>query len=134
MPPPSIRDLARRLLAAEAALQGDDTAPGHEAVRVCGKLHISLTRFAGPDGFASLLRRSLALARAQVPSLNRITVKSDCSMGGLEALAADPDGGVEAATALTAHLLGLLVTFIGEPLTLRLVREAWPDESLEESH
>jgi hypothetical protein len=26
-----------------------------------------------------------------------------------------------------AQLLGLLVTFIGEPLTLRLVRDAWPD-------
>ncbi len=43
-----------------------------------------------------------------------------------------PNGGVEAAVAITAHLLGLLVTFIGEPLTLRLVREAWPDASLDE--
>ena len=42
------------------------------------------------------------------------------------------DGGAEAAVAITAHLLGLLVTFIGEPLTLRLVREAWPDASLDE--
>ncbi len=32
------------------------------------------------------------------------------------------------------HLLGLLVTFIGEPLTLALVREAWPDISLDEPH
>ena len=40
--------------------------------------------------------------------------------------------GGEAAVAITAHLLGLLVTFIGEPLTLRLVREAWPDASLDE--
>ena len=47
-----MRDLARRLLAAEAASQ---TAAGphvHEAVRVCEKLRISLTRFAGADGFA----------------------------------------------------------------------------------
>jgi hypothetical protein len=28
--------------------------------------------------------------------------------------------------ALVAQLLGLLVTFIGEPLTLSLVREVWP--------
>ena len=28
---------------------------------------------------------------------------------------------------LVAHLLGLLATFIGESLTLRLARDAWPD-------
>ena len=128
-----MRALARRLLAVEAARPGDQATPGGEAVRVCDKLRISLTRFAGADGFASLLRRTLALARAEAPSLNRITVNTDCSMDGLEALAADEaDGGVAATTALTAHLLGLLVTFIGQPLTLRLVRDAWPDESLDE--
>ena len=122
-----MRTLARRLLAAEAAHPGDEK--GHEAVRVCDKLSISLTRLAGVDGFTSLLRRALALARAEVPSLNRVTVKPDCSIEGLEVLAAQvADSGVEATAALTAHLLGLLVTFIGEPLTLRLVRDAWPDE------
>ena len=39
----------------------------HEAVRLCEKLRISLTRFAGADGFISLLRRALVLARAEVP-------------------------------------------------------------------
>ncbi len=127
-----IRGLARRLLAMEASHQSDSHQNLYEAVQVCEKLRLSLTRFAGADGFASLLRRSLALARAEVPSLNRITVKPDCSMDGLEALAADEaDGGAEAAVALAAHLLGLLVTFIGEPLTLRLVRESWPDASFD---
>jgi hypothetical protein len=129
----SMRKLARRLLAIEAARPSVGDARVHEAVRVCDKLRISLTRFAGADGFASLLRRSLALARAEVPSLNRISVNPDCSMEGLETLAAeDTAGGVEAGLEITAHLLGLLVTFVGEPLTLRLVREAWPDESLDE--
>ena len=131
-PSPSIRGLARRLLAAEALQQPDSHQNLYEAVRVCDKLRLSLTRFAGADGFASLLARSLVLARVEVPSLNRITVKPDCSMDGLEALAADEaDGGAEAAAALAAHLLGLLVTFIGEPLTLSLVREAWPDASFD---
>ena len=133
-----MRNLARRLLALEAA-----TAPGkaadapasgvqHEAVRVFDKLRISLTRFAGADGFAALLRRSLALARADVPSLDRVTIMPNSSIEGLETLAAeDADGAVEAAAALTTHLLELLVTFIGEPLTLRMVYETWPDESLD---
>ena len=132
-PQASLRELAQQLLAVEAASQSAADADVDEAVRVCEKLRISLTRFAGADGFASLLRRSLALARAEVPSLSRISLNPDCSMEGLEALAADePEGGVEAAAALTANLLELLVTFIGEPLTLRLVREAWPNESLNE--
>lgn len=127
-----MRGLARRLLAAEALHPPAPDQDLHEAVRVCDKLRLSLTRFAGADGFASLLARSVALARVEVPSLSRITVKRDCSMDGLEALAADEaDGGVEALGSLTAHLLGLLVTFIGEPLTLRLVRESWPDASLD---
>ncbi|MGI8923515.1 MAG: hypothetical protein ACR2HJ_05655 [Fimbriimonadales bacterium] len=111
---------------------GRPSAGLHEAVRVCEKLRISLTQFAGADGFASLLRRSMALARVEVPSLNNVTVKPDCSMEGLEALADDDtDGGVAAATALTAQMLGLLDTFIGEPLTLRLVQDGWPDELLD---
>ena len=131
-PSASIRALARRLLAAEALRPPAPQQHLHEAVRVCDKLRLSLTRFAGADGFAALLTRSLALARAEVPSLNRLTVKPDCSMDALEAFAADEaDGGIEAAGSLTAHLLGLLVTFIGEPLTLRLVRESWPDASLD---
>jgi hypothetical protein len=127
------RDLARRLLAVEAARKSATDAHMHEAVRVCEKLRISLTRLAGSDGFTSLLRRALALARADVPAVETVKLKPDGSLEGLEVLAVDAtNGGPEAAVAITAHLLGLLMTFIGEPLTLQLVREAWPDGSLDE--
>lgn len=33
----------------------------------------------------------------------------------------------EAAAAMLSTLGGLLVTFVGEPLTMRLLRKAWPD-------
>ena len=134
-----MRDLARRLLAVEAASPSATGVHVHEAVRVCEKLQISLTRFAGVDGFTSLMRRALTLARTEVPSAHRITVKADCSMEGLEELAADArksggggDGGTEAVAAILGHLLELLVTFIGKPLTLRLVRDGWPNASLDE--
>jgi hypothetical protein len=39
----------------------------------------------------------------------------------------DPAVATEAAGAVFATLTGLLVTFIGEPLTARLLRQAWPD-------
>ena len=134
---PSTRDLARRLVAAEAAIQSASDPRTHEAVRVCEKLRVSLTRFAGADGFVSLQRRALVLAGADVPSLQSVKVGVDGRLEGFEQFAADTGTGAaggEAAVAITAHLLGLLVTFIGDPFTLRLVREAWPNASLGEQH
>ena len=104
-----------------------------EAVRVCEKLRISLIRLAGPDAFTSLLRRALALARADIPALQAIAPRADGSLEGLEALVADvTNGGSDAAVEIIAHLLGLLITFIGTPLTLRIVGEVWPAASLDE--
>jgi hypothetical protein len=132
-PSSSTRDLARRLLALEAASKGASRAHEHEAVRVCDKLQVSMTRFVGADGFTSLLRRALALARADVPSLQSVKLNSDGSLDGLDLVTANAaTGGAEAAMAITTHLLGLLVTFIVEPLTLRLVRDVWAEASLDD--
>jgi hypothetical protein len=130
-PSPSMRDLARRLLAASQTASGPHV---HEATRVCGTLQISLTRFAGAAGFTSLLSRALTLASAEVSSLQSVKIGTDGRLVGFEQLAADAGTGAmggEAAVAITAHLLELLVVFIGEPLTLSLVREAWPEMSLD---
>ncbi len=103
-------------------------AHGDEAVLVNEKLRTSLIQFAGADGFAALLRRALALASAEAPALRSATVSADGRLKGLEQLASH-EGSVArgAAVAITTQLLELLVTFIGEPLTLKLVRESWPD-------
>ncbi len=127
-----MRELSRRLLAAS---QTNADSHVHEAAVISEKLRIPLTRFAGAEGFASLLRRALVLARAEAPTLQSIKIGADGRLEGFEELAADREtaaGASEAAVAITAHLLGLLSTFIGEPLTLRLIREAWPDTSLDE--
>jgi hypothetical protein len=129
-----MRELSRRLLAASQTASDSHV---HEAAVVSEKLRIPLTRFAGAEGFASLLRRALVLASAEVPSLQSIKVSAEGRLEGFEKLSPDTRtavGGSEAAVAITAHLLGLLGTFIGEPLTLRLVREAWPDTSLDNQH
>jgi hypothetical protein len=125
-PSSAIRDLAGRLLAAS---QTAADPHGHETL-VNEKLRISLTQFAGADGFAALLRRALALASAEVPALRSARVSADGRLEGLELLPGlSGSAGGEEAVALTAHLLGLLITFVGEPLTLRLVREAWPERA-----
>lgn len=127
-----MKALARRLLAVEAANRSDSEMRVHEALRVYENLRTSLTRFAGPDGFTALMRRALALARAEVPALQAVTVQPDGTIDGLEEIAFNSrDAGIEATVAITANLLFLLVTFIGEPLTLRLISDAWPDVPLE---
>jgi hypothetical protein len=132
-PSSSMRDLARRLLAASQTASGSQV---HEAV-VIEKLRITLTKFAGSEGFASLLRRALVLASAEVPSLHSVKIGADGRLQGFEQIVADKGAGGagdEAAVAITAHFLGLLATFIGEPLTLRLERAAWPGTLLDEEH
>ena len=120
-PSTSIWELSRRLLAAEAELR--TAADSHEAVLVCEKLRVSLTRLAGAEGFTALMRRSLVLAQADVPALKDAKLGADGCVDGFELNGDAADAG----TALTAHFLWLLVTFVGEPIALRLVREAWPD-------
>jgi len=127
-----MKDLARSLLAAEAASHPDVDSQVHEALRVLEKLRISLTRFAGPDGFTALMRRALAMARGEVSSLQSVNILSDGSIKGLDEVSANSmDLGVEATVVITANLLTLLVTFIGEPLTIRLISDAWPDASMD---
>lgn len=136
-PSPFMRDLARRLLAASSAAVaaeagGAEPGPGqrvHAAVAVCETLRISVTKFAGADGFASLLRRALALARVEAPVLERVQLGKNGQMEGFEEMA-QGEGGAKAAEALVAHVLTLLAMFIGESLTLRFVREGWPDAEL----
>ena len=125
----TIRALAGRLIAIEAARADPRLAPAGATVRVCEKLRLPLSKLAGIAGFRSLLSRALAMATAEVSSLGAVKVGVD---GSLVELAGE---GRERATALVedgcvavvAQLLGLLVTFIGEPLTLCLVRDVWPD-------
>ena len=123
----SMRDLARRLLTAS---QTGSAPHVSEPVAVIERLRISLAKFAGDAGFESLMRRAMVLASADVPSLQSVKIGANGRLDGIEQLAAETGAGAlgdEAAVAITAHLLGLLVAFVGEPLTLRLLRESWPD-------
>ena len=130
-PSPAMHDLARRLLAASrsAPAKAEAGLHAHEAVLMFETLRITLSKSTGANGFASLLNRALVLARAEVPDLQSVQIGTNCRIEGLEELAAT-DGGVDAAVKLAAHLLTLLVTFIGEPLTVRLLHEGWPDANL----
>ena len=100
---------------------------------VCEKLRLHLATFLGKTGFHTLLARSLALSTAEVPWLGAVRARADDSLDGLEAPQAqlDPQEFSEGEVVVLSQLLGLLVAFIGEKLTLRLVREIWPDLPLD---
>jgi hypothetical protein len=130
---PESRHLAQRLLAYEA-VAGKNSEPAESAAfRVCAKLRRPLITFAGVAGFRSLLSRALTLARAEAPSLSALQVATDGSLKGLDELASqtDKEQARDGGAILIAQLIGLLLTFIGEGLTLRLVQDVWPEAAFD---
>jgi hypothetical protein len=139
--PPKMRDLAHRLLAYEA-VTGKTSEPSEvAALRVYEKLRQSLSAFAGVAAFESLAFRALTQAKSEAPSLWEVRVAEDGSLQGLGEFEPQMDidkdlagefpvgqGGI----ILIARLLGLLLIFLGEPLTLSLLRNTWPGEAFDD--
>jgi hypothetical protein len=129
-----MRNLARRLIAAEHRRNDSVDTEAHAAFRVCEKLRESLRPLAGTRGFRTLLARALSLAKVEVPWLSELEVAVDGSLvipNALEPETASSEA-ARGGAALVAQLLELLATFIGEALTLRLVQQKWPKIALHE--
>ena len=127
-----MRLFAERLIEYETGGNKSSQTITPAAFPVPEKLRPHLATLMGNGGFRALLSRALALANAEIPWLRAVQVKADGSLEGLEERLAqlDPDELSEGRVVLLAQLLGLLVAFIGEKLTLRLVREVWPEVPL----
>jgi hypothetical protein len=125
--------LAQRLLTYEAVAGKNSETTESAAFRVCAKLRRPLITLAGVAGFRSLLSRALTLARAEAPSLSAVQVAADGSLQGLDELEPqiDKDQAREGGVILIAHLIGLLLTFIGEGLTLSMVQAVWPEAAFD---
>jgi hypothetical protein len=126
-------DLARWLLERETV---GDADPVVAAERVCQNLSPSVSRLVSPAGFQAILSRALHLAAADFPVLEGVTAGMAPAtwLEGLDRQVQDVDADEvnSAVVAVLAGLLDLLVRFIGENLTLRLVQEAWPELSSRE--
>jgi hypothetical protein len=118
---PKTRELAQLLLSYEAVDEETSMADMQAVCRVCDKLRRPLATLAGAEGFRSLLARALALAKQESPALGAWEVKADGSLEGLD------DEGAQSGSVLIAQLIGLMITFIGESLTLRLLHDVWLD-------
>jgi hypothetical protein len=130
---PKMRHFAKCLTAYERRANTPSETRTPPAFQVCEKLRAHLGTFMGAAGFRELLSCALPRAKAEMPWLGAVHVKADGSLEGLEELNAkrNPDELFEGGVVLVAQLLGLLVAFIGETLTLRFVREVWPEVPLD---
>ena len=122
-----MRALAERLIAFEA--RGNNAFGTNSRAAFGGvveKLRPPLASLTGGAGFRSLLSRALALVKDDVRWLRAVHVKPDGSLECPDLTQLDKGEIARGEVALIAQLLALLVTFIGEPLTLRLVEDVWP--------
>jgi hypothetical protein len=129
---PKMRDLAHRLITYEAGAGKNSESMESSTLRVYEKLRQSLGEFVGVAGFQSLASRALTLARPEVPSLSAARVAADGSLQGMGEIETqidmDKDRPSDGEIVLIARLLGLLRIFLGEALTISLLRNAWPGE------
>jgi hypothetical protein len=127
-----MRKFARRLITLETNEKKSSGAKDSAAFPVPEKLRPTLSMLVGNAGFQTLLTRALTLATEEVPWLRAVMVSADGTLVGWEEPYAQlgPDKFSEGRVVLVAQLLGLLEAFIGENLTVRLVREIWPKLSL----
>jgi len=131
-----MRDLAQRLLSYEASAGSTSASAEITTLRVYQKLRHSLGELAGSAGFQALASRALTLARSEVPSLSAVQVGADGNLEGMSSIepsiSAEMDRVHEGGIILISRLLGLLFIFLGEALTLSLLRDAWPDAALDD--
>lgn len=118
---------ARRLLNHECASGERRVDFADAAERVYVLLDAALARLLGVQGSRSLFARAVRLTKTQFPSLGDLAGPRSMAIElrtCLEALA--PDVAVEVAATLFGTLFSLMTTFVGERLTIQVVRKSWP--------
>jgi hypothetical protein len=135
---PKMRDLARHLLAYEANAAMSSEPMESTAVRVYEKLRGNLCVLVGAAGFQALASRALTLARSEVPGLGVVQVAADGKLQGISEIEppmkADEKWIDEEGVILISSLLGLLLMFLGEALTMNLVLNVWPDVAFDDGN
>lgn len=132
---PEMRDLAQRLLSYESDGRDTSELAGSATLRVYEKLRKSLGQLAGTAGFQALASRALTLAKSEDPSFGPVRVATDGKLEGMSAVGssinAEKDWVQEGGVVLISRLLGLLFIFLGEALTMNLIRDVWLDATLD---
>ena len=126
----ALRQLALRVLAQHAGPAAGAEALAAAARRAYDDLARVSAQLIGQVGVEALTGRAVHLAQREYPWLAaaRAPEQGEGSFAPIVVCLEqqDPAVATEAAGAVFATFTGLLVTFIGEPLTTGLLQEAWP--------
>lgn len=129
------RDLARQLLEHERGQRDTPVDLVSTVERTFRRLHENIRNLIGQAGFQALLARAVHLTRTEAVWIQSITIHLEpvFTLTGL-AERIESEGGdqvMDGLVILLANLIGLLCTFIGEPLTLLLIGRIWPEVASE---
>jgi len=133
---PSQHAVAQWLLTAEE-VDAERRLAAPAAAERFGKLSQRLAQLITLVGSDALLARAVHLSRAEfpfldgaqtTPSADGLTLRLRESAEGVESSQA-----AEAFEAVLAILIALLISFVGEDLTLRVLREVWPELPMPQS-
>jgi hypothetical protein len=117
---------AKRLLAHEGDVGRSSEECAAAAWRVYEKLNARLTPLLGSAGVQALFIRSAKLGQAEFGSLAEAAGPEGMKKLGASLQALAPTEATAVAAALFGIFLELTTTFIGERLTLLILRSAWP--------
>ncbi len=122
---PLAKELAQKLI--EQETHKDATSLPH----IFEELRSALISLVGVAGFEALLSRSFALAKGEVAWLGRVPTQAEGTLGRLReaALVQSPEDLKRGCLELLTQFMGLLVTFIGEDLTVQIIQDSWSDLS-----
>jgi hypothetical protein len=126
-----LRQLTARMLMHQAGPDADAAALAAAARRAYDELAGVLVPLIGQVGIDALAARAVHLAQQAYPWLAKTRDPEPAKGPFTHVVSAleqqEPALATEAAAAVLATFTGLLATFVGESLTSRLMRKAWPD-------
>jgi hypothetical protein len=127
----ALRQLVLKVLTHHAGSESDAAAVAVAARRAYDDLARVLIPLIGQVGIDALSTRAVHLLRREFARLATTREPEQTEAPFAQVISSlewqDTALAAEAAATLLAILIGLLFTLIGEPLTTRLVRKAWPD-------
>lgn len=126
---PKSRCFAGSLIRHEALVNPPSSPKRATALPVLHKLRPLLATFMGKTGYQALILRAMIMASEEVPWLCNVEIAANGALENYNEQSAkhETDEKADGSEILLAHLISLLVAFIGEILTLRLINELWPD-------
>lgn len=129
-----MQTFARRLIENEANGVKSLRAKNAAAFEIYEKLRPQLEPLVGKSGFRSLLSRALTLATMEISELRTMQVRANGALEGPKEVKENQNSTkvYKGRVVFLAHLLGLLVAFIGRNLTVRLMNEIWPNVTLDD--